>query len=263
MNNIFKIQSHLLKGLQYIHDLCEQNDLNYYLIGGSALGAERHTGFIPWDDDVDIGVPRDDYNKFLKLLISSKNKKYFLQNNETDPEYYLCYSKLRINDTTYREKYYQDAEIHHGLSIDIFPLDKVGKKTFISKLKFTMIKVIQTLILFKYKNYNKRTLVIAMFFFPLLLLSKKKLLNSAIKMLKPNESIENPLYLVNFFGRYHFDKEKIDMEIFGKPKLKKFEDTLLYVPQNNDKYLKNLYGNYMKLPPVHLRETHSPIEIKL
>tara|TARA_B110000027_G_scaffold133721_1_gene163020 strand:- start:5373 stop:6119 length:747 start_codon:yes stop_codon:yes gene_type:complete len=128
MSNILKIQSHILKGLVFVHEICEKNNITYYLIGGSALGAQRHSGFIPWDDDADIGVKRDDYIKLIAILKLTNNKKYFLQNTDIDTEFYKGYRKLSVNGTIYKDKYYRDSKIHHGISLDIFPLLILNKK---------------------------------------------------------------------------------------------------------------------------------------
>lgn len=263
MNNIKEVQSSLLEGVQYIHEICKINKINYFLIAGSALGAERHSGFIPWDDDIDIGLIRDDYNKLLKVLESSGNKRFFLQNNETDPNYFLGYSKIRMNNTIYREKYYKNVDMHQGVFVDIFPFDKVGKSTFSTKIKYSFLKIIQVLILVKYYNLTKRGVLYSFCFFPLMFLSKKSLQMISEKLLKPNNDIHAPVYYLNSFGRYSFDKELVEVNNIGQPKLKKFENTSLYVPEKIENYLTNLYGDYMKLPPLHLRETHSPLEIKL
>jgi lipopolysaccharide cholinephosphotransferase len=263
MSDIKEVQFHLLEGMKYIHEICEDNNINYFLIAGSALGAERHSGFIPWDDDVDVGLIRDDYNRLLEVLKNSKHDKYFLQDNQTESNYFLGYGKLRINDTIYKEKYYKHVDIHQGISIDIFPLDNVGESTFSSKIKYSFIKIIKVLILVKYYNFTKRGVLYAVFFCPLMFLSKRSLLKMTKRLLKSHNNIKNPFYLMNFFGRYNFDKELINVKGFGIPKLNKFEDISLYVPGNNKNYLTNLYGDYMKLPPMHLRETHSPVEIKL
>uniref|UniRef100_UPI0040483500 LicD family protein n=1 Tax=Polaribacter sp. TaxID=1920175 RepID=UPI0040483500 len=263
ISNVKEVQSHLLVGLKYIHQLCIENNIDYYLIAGSALGAERHSGFIPWDDDVDLGLLRDDYNKLISLLIADKDPRYFLQDNSTETDYCLAYAKLRINNTIYKEKYYQHVDIHHGLSIDIFPFDKVGDNQFKSKLKYFFIKIIQVLILVKYANYNKRGMLYALAFFPLMLLSKNSLLRLSNRLIAGNNKLREFDFVVNFFGRYKFEKELVRVENFGSPKLLKFEDTFLHVPEKNREYLKNMYGDFMKIPPPHLRETHSPVEIKL
>ena len=89
----------------------------------------------------------DDYIKLIETLKLTNNKKYFLQNNDTDTEFYKGYSKLRVNETIYEEKYYRDSKIHHGISLEIFPLDKIGINTFQSKVKFLFIKIGSSILL--------------------------------------------------------------------------------------------------------------------
>ena len=113
--------------------VCEKHHLTYFLIGGTALGAIRHQGFIPWDDDLDIGMPRPDYDK-LMTLSDEFNHPYFLQNFKTDPSYSLGYAKLRHSNTTFIEKWYQHQNINHGIWIDIFAIDGMSKKK-ITKVK--------------------------------------------------------------------------------------------------------------------------------
>jgi len=103
-------------------DLCEKHHLRYFLDYGNLLGAVRHGGFIPWDDDVDVTMPYEDYRKFLKIAQEEFGDKYFLQTDETDEQYHFCFAKLRKNGTTMVNSDQLGWEIHHGAWIDIFIL---------------------------------------------------------------------------------------------------------------------------------------------
>ena len=120
MNELQKVEFDLLR---YFIEICEKLNLNYFLVCGSALGAARHEGFIPWDDDMDVGMYREDYNKFMKLAPALLPEGIFLQNYKTDPKYPHVFAKLRNSNTTYIEKSAKDLDINHGIYIDIFPLD--------------------------------------------------------------------------------------------------------------------------------------------
>ena len=113
--------------LDEIVRICEANQLSYYLIGGTLLGAVRHKGFIPWDDDLDIVMPRTDYDQFCKLCINGAlREEYYLHSIETDPEYWLIFAKVRKNNTLFNEKNIACIEAPKGIYVDIFPLDEAN-----------------------------------------------------------------------------------------------------------------------------------------
>lgn len=140
MIELRKVEVEILKE---IHKICTENDLQYYLCGGTLLGAVRHKGFIPWDDDIDIVMPRDDYNKFITLCLNGKlDKQYILQNTDTEPEYHLPFTKIRKKHTFFDEEGVRKLKIHKGIFVDIFPLDYSKKNegfVFISKIKLLRI----------------------------------------------------------------------------------------------------------------------------
>ena len=124
MNGSIKdVQIVCLEILKEIDRICKQNGILYWMEGGSMLGAVRHHGFIPWDDDLDIAMFRDDYNRFLEIASKELKENYFLQTHQTDPEYPLFYAKVRKNNTFIDERSYQDLNIHKGIFVDIFPVD--------------------------------------------------------------------------------------------------------------------------------------------
>ena len=102
---------------------CEKMNLTYYIAFGTLLGAIRHKGFIPWDDDVDVCMPREDYDRFIREGGKYLPENYFIQTMESDPKYALNFAKLRDSNTTLFEKHVIDVDINHGVFIDIFPLD--------------------------------------------------------------------------------------------------------------------------------------------
>lgn len=120
MNELQKVEYKLLR--QFL-SVCEKLDLTYYLVCGSALGAVKYGGFIPWDDDIDVALPREDYETFCRDGPRLLPDWCFLQNYHTDPEFHLLGSKLRDSRTTYVEAMTERMNIHHGVFIDVFPLD--------------------------------------------------------------------------------------------------------------------------------------------
>jgi len=119
---IKKIQKALLKIMDDFDMLCRKHGLTYFLTGGSALGARREKGFIPWDDDIDVMMPRKDYNKLPELIEKELNDKYWIQNLRTSDKYDLCFSKLRKKGTKYVEIFETEPD-KAGLFLDIFPLE--------------------------------------------------------------------------------------------------------------------------------------------
>ena len=126
MNELQKVE---LDILQHFIEACEKLNVQYFLVCGSALGAKRHGGFIPWDDDMDVGMYREDYNKFMEQAPAILPEGYFLQNYKTDPAYSNVFAKLRNSNTTYIEKTAAELKINHGIYIDIFPLDGYPEDT--------------------------------------------------------------------------------------------------------------------------------------
>lgn len=125
-NELKAIHSLELEALTVIDQICRRHSIKYTLIDGSLLGAIRHNGFIPWDDDVDIAMLRDDLEKFKLICKTELPSKYFYQDMSTDPEYLYLFDKIRINNTLFKESYLAEYNINHGVFIDIFPVDNVS-----------------------------------------------------------------------------------------------------------------------------------------
>lgn len=120
MTELQQTEFHILQ--EFIR-ICTELNLTYYLVCGSALGAVKYSGFVPWDDDIDVALPRPDYTVFLKQAPALLEDRLFLQNYQTDPAFPAIYSKLRDSHTTFIEKTSASLPINHGVYIDIFPLD--------------------------------------------------------------------------------------------------------------------------------------------
>ena len=144
MTELQEVEFGILK--QFIA-VCEKLELKYYLVCGSALGAVKYGGFIPWDDDIDVGMFRADYERFLKEAPALMPQHLFLQNYRTEKNFAQIFSKLRNSNTTYIEKSVADMDINHGVYIDIFPLDgypdniKEQKKFEFKKRIFELLRV--------------------------------------------------------------------------------------------------------------------------
>ncbi len=232
--------------------LCEKHHLRYYISGGTGLGAIRHKGFIPWDDDVDINMPRVDYEKFLEVGQKELPSKYFVQTYMSDPDFREPFAKIRDSETTFIETYDQKLEINHGIWIDIFPIDGVptSKAKFKSILRFK--KIVRGYV---GKDYYPRTFQrkVAARLCQLILFTRstqKALIRLDKKCKKyPFDESENTIVYSGTWGSREIHKR----ETYGEGTNATFEGLTLKVPADYDTYFTELYGNYMELPPVEQR----------
>ena len=251
-NNLKKVQLEILKS--FIEICCSQK-LQYFLTGGTALGAIRHSGFIPWDDDIDICMPRSHYEIFLKKAQALLPSCYFLQTYLTDPDYRQPFAKIRATNTTYVETPAQFLNINHGVYIDIFPVDglpnnekRINRMLFFKKIVLLMCG----------KDYfpSSKKRNFQAFLCGLLIgtwNSQKALLKLDRKCMKyPFESSE----LTYIYGGVWGKKEIHLRERYGNGIIKRFENLDVVVPEQFDEYLTEQYGDYMTFPPVEKRHGH-------
>ena len=155
-NSVKKVQEKILYIMKFIDKLCREHDIEYYIMGGTALGAVRHGGFIPWDDDLDIFMTPKNYDRFKKVFESIQSLEFVLQEWRTTPNY-LEYAKIRLNGTTFIEENYKDRkDMHHGIYVDIMILHKVPNSKFIQKLVYYESKFV-TLYGLSQRNWKPKT----------------------------------------------------------------------------------------------------------
>jgi lipopolysaccharide cholinephosphotransferase len=253
------MQSKLLEMMEWFHCFCMKHDIKYYALGGTALGAVRHNGFIPWDDDIDVGMPRLEYNRLISLMKTENNSnKYLLETPLENRDFVYPISKLYDTTTTLIEN--TRYKTKRGIFIDIFPLDGIGNtyeeslvnfKQIEKKLDFVRTRVcaINTKRAF-YKNFA----IILGRCIPKFISDWQKTMQQAQDLCEERAYADYE-YIVNSAGAWR-EKEIIKKEYFGQPVLCKFESLDIYIPENADKYLTCLYGNYMQLPPKEKQVTH-------
>ncbi|MFK4785463.1 phosphorylcholine transferase LicD [Fusobacterium sp. MFO224] len=249
--------------------IAEKYELRYVLIAGTLLGAVRHAGFIPWDDDIDIALPRKDYEKLKSVMNKELSDKYYVHSIKNDKNYCWPYIKIRKHNTLFLENEKLRNRDHNGIFIDIFPLDKIKSPNCKKeKLKSYVIKKITEILMLKSgiiiaKNITTRLAKITIYnlwkITPILFKPLVKIREKLIIL----EEKRNFKYYCNLAGGYPMKKEsQLISDIFPAKKLS-FENREYYVPKNYKKYLKTVYGeNYMKLPPVEKRIEHNPVEVK-
>ena len=232
--------------------ICEKLNIRYYLLAGTLLGAVRHKGFIPWDDDIDVGILREDYEKLLNCANEFLPSHLFLQSYKSDKGYHQPYAKLRNSDTAFIELSVKDNPMNHGIFIDIFPLDRCDLSIYNSRSYRLREKVYSMSASSLMKN-NKLDF-------------KRRLIRLACKLVCPNpkkalakidalrQSMKNGNMLVNFSGVYG-DREIGPAEWYGEGETLEFEGITVTVPKEYDKLLTQIYGDYMTPPPPEKRIT--------
>lgn len=251
--------------LKDVDNICEKHNLKYFLDAGTLLGAIRHKGFIPWDDDMDIGMLREDYEKFLKIAKQELPNHLFLQTFESD-KYYDIYQvpcKVRYNGTILIEKAIGENEkMHNGVYIDIFPYDSLPKYNFVYKIQRAISRIIlQSFVRLRdvpkkltYKNkitFSFYKIITKIFTAK----KRRKFFNFLIKWNDINSKYMG--YGVDTaWSEYVYKKQ----DYFDLIKLE-FEGEHFYGPKNADAILTALYGDYMTLPKEEDRVWHAK-EIK-
>ncbi len=254
MEEIRIIQERLLEMAKVFHNFCVENDIKYYMCGGTMLGAVRHGGFIPWDDDMDFCMLRKDYEK----LIAMKDKlsgDYSLNFHFSNKNYKYGFCKMYDERTTYIEVS-QATKFIGGVFIDIFPLDNIGNDA--EKARKAQLKIYRRrrIVSGIYQKGKRTTLVKTLISGMLQLLPKtQKWFDWPYKVIKKYKG-KDTVYVTNVFGS---DKGRgvLPVESFGEPILYHFEDTQLYGLEKYDAYLSICYGDYMTPPPPEKRVAHS------
>ncbi|MCH5190404.1 MAG: LicD family protein [Oscillospiraceae bacterium] len=254
--------------LKEVKRLCEENGIKYFIIAGTLLGAVRHGGFIPWDDDMDVGMLRDDYEKFIKLAKTDLGSQFFLQTPETDSAYGLNFAKIMLKDTVLIEATAANNSVK-GISIDIFPFDAVPESDSETAKHKRRTYFLRRLLLAKqnYKVCGKKEYVKRLVYFGLkviaLFYSREKLCEKLDSECERYNALNRmPEKIVNIGGAYGYDKETIRREWVDSTVELPFEDFTVAVPSGYIPYLEYFYGDYMTPPPEDKRyNRHSVINV--
>lgn len=257
---IHKVDLEIVKA---VISLCEKHGLTYYMLGGTMLGAIRHNGFIPWDDDIDLGMFRDDYEKFLAYAEElPEHLKVVNYRNTPSYQYYIT----RVLDTTTKviEDRIGNDNKYTNASIDIFPIDGTPNNLVLRKIHCFRVLYHRALMSLCYKDSIDRKrprgkVEKAMLWFleklPIERMTSAYKQKEKIDKLLRKQKIEGAKYIGNIMGAYR-TREIVPSEYYGKGKLYSFEDIKLRGMELADEYLTFTYGDYMQLPPEELRKTH-------
>lgn len=261
--------------LKDIASFCEENEIRYYLCGGTLLGAIRHEGFIPWDDDIDIIMPRPDYMKFLELY-NSRDSIYRCNSIFNRPDWYSSFAEVEDTRTVKRYKGFSQKEIH-GVSIDIFPMDGSPASERERRRFWKVSNIMARIATLSWQSFSisrhfndqnvkmplLRTLVRTLVKFtviPIARLFRPFDFNRKVNLRGMMYDVDNSEFIgVSVFPHYGY-RECIHANGFLQPIKRKFEGELFNTPADYNEYLSNLYGNYMILPPEKNRVTHHDFE---
>ena len=233
--------------------ICKEYNLKYTLLGGSVLGAVRHRGIIPWDDDIDIGMPRNDYEKLLTIADKVFFKKYKLVSIHNDKDYIYPFAKLFDNETTLIE--YQDFFYLGGIYIDIFPLDGIPQNADerVDKIEKLRYKA-RHLTLAKYSLKHKKKHYLRCLLYKVIYKNYNNILKKCDNLSR-KYPYNKQYNIANYFGAWG-KKEISDYSWFNPLKEYTFEGRIVWGPNNYDAYLTKMYGDYMTPPPIEKRKSH-------
>lgn len=255
-----RVKTVQLSLLDACKSICARHGLRYFLLGGSALGAVRHSGFIPWDDDIDIGMPREDYVRFLAVAPLELGAGRFVQTHETEREFPFLFAKVRDSNSTFIQENVAHLRMHHGISIDVFPLDGCPTSPAGRRVAWAMLRTVNAAIWSKLavvpvsgaasaKAALHNAIVRLVALAPLALLRR---VADIVMTVRPYDASE---LVVNWNGAWG-EKEMTPRTWFGSGTSVAFEGEPATLPADPHRYLTSLYGDYMTPPPPEKRKSH-------
>lgn len=267
-SNVRKVQNVQLQILMDYMAFCKEHHLRYFVSGGSLIGVMRHKGFIPWDDDIDVMMPRSDYNQFVKLQ-SEFPKDYFLVNHDTDKNWQFNFAQFVDNQSEIIVRMNEEPR-KCKIWIDVFPLDGMPNNSLLRWFHIKHILMYRYLIQIPNirtqvdthkvgRPFYEKCVIKLLHYIPM---GKFINVNSVLKKMEKaleKYDYDKSGYVGNMLGKYR-EREIVPYEYFGHGKDLDFENIKVCCPDEPDKLLKHLYGEYMQLPPEKDRVSHD-IEI--
>lgn len=269
--DIKKIQAVELEILLEFDRICKKYDIKYQLFAGTLIGAIRHRGFIPWDDDIDVCMLRSEYNRFVSIVDDELASEYFFQSYETDPNYINKFAKIRKNGSLFMEKLVRGVDMHHGFYIDIFPFDNIEIDSMRGKYQIWSLRKIDSFFKYRLKarystlesGFERTKAKLKYDLIKFLPVSKIRIENWVLKIMTRFNDIEteyigdlaNPSIgvLENFMMRRETIEDSIEWD---------FEGHKFPVPRAYDEVLTRAYGDYMTPPEIKVSH-HNIVEIDL
>lgn len=246
------LQQRILGNLLAVDKVCREHSLHYYIYDGTMLGAVRHKGFIPWDDDLDIAMPREDYETFITYANEWLEEPYEFVSYETDSTYPLPFGKVQDASTTLIER--PHLPYLGGLYIDVFPIDGVPSNALLRRIHLVRYDVLKKMVYMAYRDPYRHGRGPSSWL-PLLcrkVIGQQRLQRATRRLLRkyPFSKSEKVCVFDDGF------KGVIDKQVLGQPTPVKFEEHEVMGVEHADKYLTHMYGDYMTIPPHDDQKQH-------
>lgn len=244
-----------------VHRICQKRKITYYIIGGTLLGAVRHKGFIPWDVDIDLAMPREDYERFREICAEELGERFYYldytqRKNYLPPHALVCKRNTRI---CMKHDHQNPNPMERGIYLDVFPLDNAPDDPILQRKQATALRRLRRLKNYRlfYSYSNKRWKRYAHYGISALLswISVTKLNRHQQKLMQKYRE-EQTQYLCSMASGYPYEKQCMPREIYGQPVLLEFEGREYCAPARYEDYLTRLYGDYMTLPPEEKRRAN-------
>lgn len=257
MNNLQKC---IFKIFCEVDRICNKYSINYSIIGGSMIGAVRHQGFIPWDDDMDIAMLRSDYDKFLSICAKELDSSlFYVQTTDKEINYAFSYAKILLKGTSCHETFAENANITRGIWLDIFPLDNLPNNWLQKKTMNLINYILKSMIWVKCgygESFHKRQIKYHIVKILSSIFDIDQLKQRRNKLLRKYNNKKTSLVFISdfphiLFKRIWFDSYRDYL----------FEGKLVKGIESYNEYLTFQYGDYMKLPPVEQQKGHNLLEI--
>ena len=249
--------------LDEIERICKKHELTYFLSAGTALGAVRHKGFVPWDDDADIGMPRKDFEKFRKIAEEELGKGFYYQTMRKDNDFTRSFDQVGLVDSAFVLKHDKNMKIHHGIHVDVFPFDKVSgdsalREEHVKQVRDYRMQLYKMRFKVDYASRNPwKNFMVNFYYYTGKLKSYQKLYKKMERTLTKYDG-DDTGYVADLLTHYkkimYFKEEDIYPVIYVD-----FEDRKYPIPKNYDEYLKMMYGDYMTPPPEGKRNCRNQI----
>ena len=264
-----QLHTMLYQILAEIDRVCKRHDIPYFIQGGSAIGAFYNKGIVPWDDDVDVGMTRENYNRFLEVAPKELGAEYFLEWFGTESNTPFYFAKVKRNNTLFVEHIWKDMDIHHGIFVDIFPYDRVPNNKTLEKLHRFSVKFWVNCFMGKqiwlWKHCGKcqieaplpkSWISCAAIRVVSSLLSRKAIYNKMCRVMGRYNNCET-----EYINIVRMPKDQIRRRYAENPVLMEFGGMMIPVPDNVEEYLRHHYPNLRPVLPVEEQVNHAPYKL--